>query len=822
MNSAKVAKRILECSTAMGIVWSGSAVAQEAQDSAQPEASSGAIIVTARRVEERLQDVPISLTVLTQEDLTNNNISNASDLATYTPSMVASTRFGSDQTTYTIRGFTQEQRTSPTVGVYFADVVAPRGTGVLTGGDGAGPGMLFDLENVQVLKGPQGTLFGRNTSGGAVLLVPVKPRRTFEGYIEGTVGNFDRRRIQAVVNVPVSDTFRVRVGVDHDERNGHLKNLGFPTQFGRDMGSVDYWTVRAGAVWEVTPTLENYTIGYYTSSKGSGTTPAIERCFDGSGPNRVEVTPAGRFATGNGISNVRFSGFFPTGQSACNQIARESQEGFYVVSNANPEAGSLMEQWQVINRTTWTINDNLTLTNIIAYGEHRSNNSISAFGDFMPLRGTTLAFSSPLTAQNVVEFVGIQDDPRWGWTSAQSTFVEELRLTGTSFDDRLNWQAGLYYELNRPIGRAGQQQGLFTPCLDDDTLNCVPLNLPVAPGYDPTLPVSLGRLSYSSYRNRFEGYAAYAQGTFAITDQLSLTAGIRYTVDESQANARIGTIFVAANPANATFSCTNPTAPRFGQTLPADARYTDACEQNFSQKTEAPTWTLGLEYKPIDDVLLYGKWTRGYRQGAVAPASPDGLQKYDKETIDAYEVGAKTSWRGSMPGSFNIAAFYNDFRGQILQLGVSCDAAFPNYKGPCSPTTALINAGKSRLYGIETELTVSPFRGLNLRAAYAYLNTKLQEIEDVSLPPDVIYNLIRPLPVGGELPFSVPHNFTATATYVLPLDESVGEISISGTVVYQSSWFNSADGDPTDNFFVGRVPSYTFGNATLTWNRIGG
>lgn len=819
MQSRIHSKSVLLAATAMSMGATMPALAQEAERAS--EASD--IIVTAQRIEQRLQDVPVSLTVLSQEELTNNNISSANDIATYTPNVIASTRFGADQTTYTIRGFTQEQRTTATVGTYFADVIAPRGTGVLTGGDGAGPGMLFDLENVQVLKGPQGTLFGRNTSGGAVLLVPTKPKDTFEGYLEATVGNFDRRRIQGVLNLPVSETFKLRLGIDHDERDGHLKNLGFSTKYNEDMGSVDYWTFRASAVWDITPDLENYTVGYYTDSRSSGAIPGIERCFDIRDGERVEATPAGRFGGGDGISNVRFI-VFPTGQGACDQIARESQEGFYTVSNANPEAGSRMEQWQVINRTTWDFSDNLTLTNIIAYGEHRSDNSVSAFGDFTPLLG----LGGGIAPDNVVEFVGIQDDPRWGWTSAESTFVEELRLTGNSFDGRLNWQAGLYYELSKPIGRGGQQQGLFTPCTNDDRLDCRPANVPVAqpnnnpPIFDPTMPPSFGRLSYSSYANRFEGYAAYAQGTFDLTEQVALTAGFRYTVDKSRANARIGTIYVGETPDDALFTCTNPSAPEFGVELPAEARYTEACEQTFSQKTEAPTWTLGLEYKPIPDTMLYAKWTRGYRQGAVAPASPDGLQKYDKEKVDTYELGAKASWRGAVPGAFNIAGFYNDFSGQILQLGVRCEPTLPGFTQPCSPTTALINAGKSRLYGLETDLTISPIEGLTLRAAYAYLNTKLQEVEDVSLPPDVVYNEIRPLEVGQDLPFTVPHQFTGSISYRLPFDESVGDVTISGTVVHQSSWFNSSDSDPSDAFVVGQVPGYTFANANLTWNSIGG
>src|ERR1700758_550902 len=155
------------------------AVAQEAGTGLEE------IVVTARRMEERLQDVPISMTVFTQDQLSNRNITNAEDLANITPSLSVNNNFGSENASFAIRGFVQDAATPPSVGVYFADVVAPRGpTQGTQAGDGAGPGNFFDLQNVQVLKGPQGTLFGRNTTGGAVLLVPQKPKTVFEGFVE--------------------------------------------------------------------------------------------------------------------------------------------------------------------------------------------------------------------------------------------------------------------------------------------------------------------------------------------------------------------------------------------------------------------------------------------------------------------------------------------------------------------------------------------------------------------------------------------------------------------------------------------------------------
>src|SRR5882724_5521148 len=227
------------------------------------------IIVTARRMEERLQDVPISITVLNQQQIGERNIVNPQDLAAYVPSLSANTNFGTENSSFAIRGFVQDIGTAPSVGVYFGDVVAPRGAsnGIPTG-DGAGPGSFFDLQNVQVLKGPQGTLFGRNTTGGAVLLVPQKPTSEFGGYAEGSFGNFGMKRGQGVVNLPVNDNIRLRLGVDHQSRDGYGINTSGVGP--RDFYDVNYTAVRASLVVDLMPDLENYTIASYSKSDTNG------------------------------------------------------------------------------------------------------------------------------------------------------------------------------------------------------------------------------------------------------------------------------------------------------------------------------------------------------------------------------------------------------------------------------------------------------------------------------------------------------------------------------------------------------------------------
>ena len=274
----------------MSVAYCTPVFAQDQAQNADESKSVNDIVVTAQRVEQRLQDVPISITVFDQSKLDKANVSSIRELASYTPGLAVNNRYGADNTTFTIRGFYQEQRSFATVGVFFADVVAPRGSGATFGGDGAGPGALFDLQNVQVLKGPQGTLFGRNVTGGAVLLVPKKPTDKLEGYLEGGAGDYGMWRAQGVINIPVSDSFKLRAGFDHMARRGYLKNVG---NFGdgtfgnRGIGDVNYWAARISAVLNVSPDVENYTLFSYTHSQSNGVIPKVTSAFPGTSSVRI-------------------------------------------------------------------------------------------------------------------------------------------------------------------------------------------------------------------------------------------------------------------------------------------------------------------------------------------------------------------------------------------------------------------------------------------------------------------------------------------------------------------------------------------------------
>jgi iron complex outermembrane recepter protein len=718
---------------ATSILALGKAMPVWAQEA--PRDSSGDladIVVTARRVEERLQDVPISITVFTQQQLTDHNVLNAQDLANYTPSLSANSNFGNDNTSYAIRGFVQDIGTSPSVGVYFADVVAPRGpSSGTTAGDGAGPGYFYDLQNVQVLKGPQGTLFGRNTTGGAVLFVPQKPTADFGGYAEASYGNFEMHRIQAAINLPLNDIVRFRLAVDNERRDGYADNdsgIG-PAR----LDDVNYTAVRASLVVDVLPNLENYTIGSFTRSDNNGPIQKVIGC---------DSTPS--------AANL-------LGPFACAQLAQEQQRGagFYTVESDLPHPESLLEQSQAINTTTWRASDALTIKNIASFSQLRDSLGTALFGTNFTLGGGL----PPLV------FATLQPAPGY-WGTDQSTISEELQFQGSALDQRLTYQGGGYMEVSTPVNWAGTQPSTVISCTNSAALQCTDV---LGIGFTQALgfPIQVGSVSYNLEKTTYRDFGIYEQTTYSLTDQLKLTEGLRYTWDRDENTSQFLAYSFPVTPpytAAPTQKCVDPIA------LP--------CFQTTEERSGAPTWVTDLDYKPTENMMLYGKYSRGYRAGGVFPSAPSNYRVFQPEKVDTFETGLKTTFGGPLRGTFDIAAFYNNFRNQQLQVGF--DAAPGSSVGP---TTGIVNAGKSRIYGTEVEASVTPVTGLTFNVNYTYLDTRITAIAPlVSTDPN--YLISSQIPVGSALALTPRNKALVSATYTLPLSQQIGTVSLAATYTY--------------------------------------
>lgn len=773
-----IVRKALYYSLAMPIAQVLSIAPAAAQTADPAPRSQDDIIVTARRVNERLQDVPISISVFSQEQISARNIVTPSDLATYTPSLSINGQFGPEKSTFIIRGFTQELGTSPSVGTYFADVVTPRVQSSTSSGLPAGN--FFDLQNVQVLKGPQGTLFGRNTTGGAVLLVPQKPTSVLEGYAEASAGNYDMWRAQAVINVPLSDTFRVRLGVDRNKRAGYLKNRGE----GPDLNDVDYLALRLSIVAELTPDLENYLIATYNRSDTYGTGSRIIGC------DRRFLTPSADFST------IFQQTIAPL---ACAQLDRQNARGDSLtdLETYDPEGSFKARTWQVINTTAFTASDALTIKNIASYSEYRERNTFNLFGD---------NFLTPLSpALGPIPFLQLSPGPN-GNVAAQSTFTEELQFQGQTAAGRLKWQAGAYLEASNPLGFNSNEVETLVRCTDRVQRQCSNIA-----EFGP-LGAFFGSLGSAANKTRFNNKGVYAQATYDLTSGLSLTGGIRYTIDKTKATAQNVTIFFPA-PNFPVTTCTDVLRFQGPGGTPLVVSDRSQCEARFSTKSERPTWLVGLDYKPSDDMLLYAKYARGYRQGSINPGNV-GLETWSPEKVDTYEVGAKTSFRGAVQGNFNVAGFYNDFNDQQLQGNLVNKPGTPRTGG-----TAIINAGKSRIWGIEVDSSLSPFEDFRVDLGYTYLNTKLLRIDIPTLPPSSPFAAIVPTAITGDpLSYSPRNRVTLTGTYTLPLDQSVGRISVGATYTYTSS--QNAIARTASPFY--KLPATNLLNLNAQWEGIAG
>ncbi len=771
-------KGVLIATTALA--WTTPAFAQEAQTGQSEASASGDIIVTARRSEERLQDVPISITVLSPETIAKRNIYNGTDLGIYVPSLSTNQSFGAEKASFSIRGFTQEGKTSPSVAVYFADVVAPRSNGGTTSGNGAGVGSFMDLQNVQVLKGPQGTLFGRNATGGAILLVPTKPTDKLEGFVEGSVGDYNMHRVQAVLNAPLSDTFRVRGAVDWNQRDGYLHNRSGVGP--DDFGNTNYFAARLSIVADLTPDLENYTIASYSRSDTHGVIQTIRGCNRDYAKDPFSPTDPGP----GGLTYI-------LGQYVCAQADRATAGGygFWDVENNDPTARELVRQWQVINTTTLRASDTLTIKNIASYAEYRESADFDLFGDNLVSAGQPLdlyAFFGahvpvPTTPGQVLPGITLHPGVT-GNNSAQSTFTEELQFQGKSDDDRFNWQAGAYLEVSHPLGFNTGLTSIFESCTNAATYQCTnPISFPAFGFY-------LGSISASNVKDFFNSKAFYAQATYKLTNQLSLTGGFRYTWDKVSSESRNVNIAAPQEPGTPSrFTCQDilhfNVGGINGSPLYVDGPISAQCDAVLHQNSSRPTWLIDLDYKPSDDILLYAKWARGYRQGTIN-SNNLGLEIAGPEKVDTYEGGLKTSFRGPVPGYFNLAGFYNNFTGQQLAFNSVVALA---YQGKVPNAQPILNAGKSRIWGVEVDASISPFTGLKIDAGYAYLNAKLISIT-VPVPP-VYYSILSPSAAAGDtLALSPKNKLTLTGTYTLPLDESIGRVSFSAT--YSHTDANSA------------------------------
>ncbi len=373
-------------------------VAQPQPAAAEREDGLDVVVVTARRREENLQSVPLAVSAFTPEQIDRAGIDDRTALADNTPSLITITGgYPSEFAFFALRGQGPAFGSVPGVISYFAEV--PNTINV----DGR-VGTYFDLANVQVLAGPQGTLFGKNATGGNILFEPQRPTDTFEGYVRAELGNFNDQRLEGAVNLPISDTIQLRISGEAGSRDGYTIDVG-PNFTGKDYDNLRYESVRAILAMQPTDALDVDTIvRYYQSgNNGGGTVP-------------FAFNPAAG-ALGFLVTDV-----FPgTPAAVAAQNARDPRQVAYDLDQFSDT-----DYWQVINQATYRLNDNLRIRNIASYSDARGIYGYDYDGTPSAIAGQGQRGDLP--------------------TNAVDTYTEELQLQGTLFEDAVTFATGIYFD----------------------------------------------------------------------------------------------------------------------------------------------------------------------------------------------------------------------------------------------------------------------------------------------------------------------------------------------------------------------------------------
>lgn len=418
-------------------------IANAADNAADEQATDGVapnnmeIIVTANRREERAQDVPISITAISAESIRERGLTQLQDLQASVPSLVVGPngQASRDVMSPSIRGQSASFQGSPAVVVYMNEV--PLVSAITLSGQG-GPGSFVDLQNVQVLAGAQGTLFGRNTTGGAILLTPAKPTDKLEGYVQAGFGNYSMVETEAVLNLPISDKVRLRlVGASRD-RDGFTRDVNW----NKDRDDQHWRMGRVGLWIEPVEGVTNYTLGYYGKSHSNGTGSIAKNFntnyFVGLATRPIPVAPGVSLPLGAIAPTFNFCGA-GTGPANCsfytNLLNQQNARGIRQTAHGLDSFAKL-ESWGINNTTDIELSGTLKLRNIFSYAELKSYYANDQDGTIAPVYDTGTTVESRTAPRDWYKQV-----------------TEELQLQGTGLNDKLTYTVGGFYYKQSRAGR---------------------------------------------------------------------------------------------------------------------------------------------------------------------------------------------------------------------------------------------------------------------------------------------------------------------------------------------------------------------------------
>jgi iron complex outermembrane receptor protein len=754
------------------------------------EVGSNDIVITAQGRQQILQDVPIAVTAINAESMQNSGATDIRQLNQLAPSLLVSSTGTEANGSARIRGI-------GTVGDNpgLESSVAVFIDGVYRSRSGIGLNELGEIERVEVLRGPQGTLFGRNASAGLIHVISKKPNMNeMEGYAEASYGNYDFIRVAGGLTGPIGDSgFGYRVEGVYVERDGYYR-VNDP-QGGTEsrVNDRDRLFVRGQLLYEPADNLEFRLIGDYTTRDESCCGAVYLSTLETTDPTPDPFTADGQPQNIDGRVQVQ--------NNRIVDILRSLGETFPSLDDPYSRVISVTpgrsfrgktEDWGLSGQVDWDVGFG-SLTSITAYRDYSSEQP----GDVDYGRADIL----------------FREDDGNAFRKFQ-TFSQELRLQGSAFDDRLDWLVGAYFAKEdlhvRDNLKFGSQYGAFAACRIIATISPALPRSPASPGcfappatgFPGTAALVRGAFAAlgpgvqnafvngltalsnvnnvgdddANYFQDSRNYALFTHNIFKISDQLSLTLGLRYTNEkkEFEANfnnsntvcptqqAQLVPVLGAIPAVNATINVRRLLAGIINLTCQGNSSSAlNALNLSDERKEDEWTGTGILSYKPDNDWLFYASFAKGYKAGGFnldrsalgspifPPNSPantggrglpfgTGNLQFDAEKVDAYELGVKYGRRNI---NFSVAAFrqefknfqLNTFNGSVFLVqningcGTDLGAADMDASattGACDPDDVEVGVISQ---GIELEAAFFPIPEIAFTAGFTYADTEYQD-----------------------------------------------------------------------------------------------
>ena len=744
------------------------------------------VVVTATRRSENLQKVPMAVSAISSSTLKKAGVFETSDLNHSMPNLQVSSPYGKQQPNFSLRGVgvgtEYNANAASPVGVYVDEVYQ-----AFRASHGQ---QLYDLNQVEVVRGPQGTLYGRNTTGGAINFITRQPTLAgTNGYITLGYGDYSRATAEGAIEfTPVEDKLGIRLAGTYVHNDTYVQNLlpaglnkstpGLPEadaygnqSTGRQPGITESWGFRAEVRYKPTSRIDLLLKGYAAEATGGTETPIA--AGQSTTSDVINYTnPA--FLLSGLFSALAPAGLLPTSYSAAANGLNSQQVQADTVGKAATRSEGVVFTGRI------SLTDDLKFINVLGYdsGFYEQDNTDC---DATPLRLCAIGYRSRFDAWN--------EDARLDYSHGRlkailGAYFGHDSIVSDNSPDFFNILSDVRQALGLPasyFNPAGNFNGTLLPAT--------------------ALPTGIRATQH--YRQVRESYAVYSEENLKITSTISLTGGVRYTHDKDEYldgmstfydDAGVARLITVSNYAGGAYflqPVTNaagvvvlPSFPSLGIPMPGGLSKTGASGE--------VTGRAILDWHPTDQSMLYASFSHGYRAGTfngLAYAKPSQVYFVQPETVNAYELGFKSRWLEDRL-QLNGAVFYYDYQGQQAQV-------------VDSTATANLVSLNGKLYGLELEAQYAPIRTLHLNAALGLLHSAYDHgtcpaAQIVTAPPQVgncVASGTGNVDIGGD-----PFPYAAKSSLNLGFDWDVakigqGTLSLHGDANYTGKFYYDVFGD---------------------------